>query len=117
MVIVLIATRYQTILNWIQNVNYPNISSIGIMKQNGPKIYLYVESELSYQEIIYLFKEAINKQGGAVYVYEFYGIYNGMIDYNAYMSETSKKTMKYYQSIKKDITDLEILDYKKAHSL
>ena len=40
-----------------------------------------------------------------------------MIDYNAYMSETGKQTMKYYQSIKKDITDLEILNYQQAHSL
>ncbi|MFR1297214.1 MAG: hypothetical protein ACLSBH_18260 [Coprobacillus cateniformis] len=48
MVIVLIATRYQTILNWIQNIAYQEISSIGIMKQNGPKIYLYVDSQLSF---------------------------------------------------------------------
>ena len=117
MVIVLIATRYQTILNWIQNIAYQEISSIGIMKQNGPKIYLYVDSQLSFQTIIRLFKQTIQKQGGAAYVYEFYGIYNGMIDYNAYMSETGKQTMKYYQSIKKDITDLEILNYQQAHSL
>ena len=87
------------------------------MKQNGPKIYLYVDSQLSFQTIIRLFKQTIQKQGGAAYVYEFYGIYNGMIDYNAYMSETGKQTMKYYQSIKKDITDLEILNYQQAHSL
>ena len=117
MVIVLIATRYQTILNWIQNIAYQEISSIGIMKQNGPKIYLCVDSQLSFQTIIRLFKQTIQKQGGAAYVYEFYGIYNGMIDYNAYMSETGKQTMKYYQSIKKDITDLEILNYQQAHSL
>lgn len=117
MVIVLIATRYQTILNWIQSATYIDISSIGIIKQNGPKIYLYVDSQLSFQDVIHLFKQAIQQQGGAAYVYEFYGIYNGMIDYNAYMSETGKQAMKYYQSLKKDITDLEILNYQQAHSL
>lgn len=84
MVIVLIAARYKKLLEWINNRNYEGIKAIYKIK---------------------------NVQGGMAYVYEFYGIYNEKIDYNAYISNKTKDTMRYYQTKIKDLTDKELHDF------
>lgn len=114
MVIVLVATRYTTLLRWIQETDYLNIASIDVIKRNGPKVYLYVDTNLTFREVCQAFKQAIKSHGGLMYVYELYSIYNGMIDYNAYMSEDTKSSMKYYQSQHKDITNEEIEKWKRT---
>lgn len=115
MVVVLVAPRYTTLLNWIQGYTYDNISTIDVMKRNGPKVYLYVDTQLPFYEVSRQLRMAIKNQGGLMYVYELYSIYNGMIDYNAYMSEDAKANMKYYQSQNKDITQEDIANYKRTH--
>jgi hypothetical protein len=115
MVIVLITARYAKILDWLCHETYEDISSIGIIKRDGPKVYLYVETDLSFHQICQQFKSVIKRQGGLMYVYEFYSLYHGMIDYNAYLSKEIKDNTKYYQSSKKDITEAEIELYKKKH--
>lgn len=113
MIVVLIASRYQKLLEWICGIEHDEIKSIQVIKQNGPKIFLYVETTLQQDDVHHLLKEEIKKQGGVMYVYELYGIFNGKIDYNAYMSEETKQSMKYYQTVHKDMTDQEIEDFKK----
>lgn len=115
MVVVLVATRYQTIVNWLQDSQHESIKSIGVIKRIGPKVYLYVDTILSFEEINRILRSMIKNHGGAMYVYEIYSVFNGKIDYNAYISVETKLTMKYYQTEHKDITEKEIEDYKKAH--
>ena len=99
MVIVLIAARYKKLLEWINNRNYEGIKAI------------YKIKNLDLKNIIKTFKKSISEQGGMAYVYEFYGIYNEKIDYNAYISNKTKDTMRYYQTKIKDLTDKELHDF------
>lgn len=108
MVIVLVAARYQTILSWLNQLENDAIASLCVIKRNGPKVYLYVETRLSFHDTIQLFHQCIYQQGGVNYVYQFYGIYHGMIDYNAYLSQKTKDKMPYYLSTQKDISDQEL---------
>lgn len=103
MIIVLVAARYQRILDWICED-----CSIQLIKQKGPKLFLYVETTDDYQTLIHSFHKRIKQQGGSSYVYQFYSLYNGMIDYNDYLSEETKNHMKYYQSQNKDLSEKEI---------
>lgn len=117
MVIVLIAARYQTILSWLYQLEHDALTSLYTIKRNGPKVYLYVDSCLSYKNIIQLFHQCIYQQGGANYVYQFYGIYHGMIDYNDYLSQETKDKMPYYLSKQKDISDEELKKFFKKESI
>ncbi|WP_028042888.1 hypothetical protein [Candidatus Stoquefichus massiliensis] len=116
MVIVLIAARYQTILSWLYQLEHDALTSLYTIKRNGPKVYLYVETKLSYQDIVRLFQQCIYQHGGINYVYQFYGIYHGMIDYNAYLSQETKDKMSYYLSNQKDISDKEINNFLKMRA-
>lgn len=111
MVIVLVSARYKTILSWL--LDQESISHIGVIKQNGPKIYLYVESQLSKIDVLSLMNHVIRQKSGGMMVYSLYTIYNGKIDYNAYLSNETKNQMSYYQKEKKDISNEEIENYKR----
>ena len=111
MVIVLIAARYKKLLEWINNRNYEGIKAIYKIKNVGPKVFLYIDTSLDLKNIIKTFKKSISEQGGMAYVYEFYGIYNEKIDYNAYISNKTKDTMRYYQTKIKDLMDKELHDF------
>lgn len=115
MVVVLVSSRYKTLLEWITSIENENIKHIGVIKKVGPKIYLYFDTSLSQNELHHTLKKQIVHSGGLMYVYELYGVFNGMIDYNSYMSEETKQSMKYYQTSKKDIDDQEIENYRKTH--
>lgn len=114
MIVVLISARYCRILEWIQGHQCSQVQSISCIKKRGPKVFLYVDTQLSYSELISLFKEIINAKGGSAYVYQFYTIYHGMIDYHDYLSEKTKQTMPYYQSVNKDLSDEEMGQYVKS---
>ena len=86
------------LLEWINNRNYEGIKAIYKIKNVGPKVFLYIDTSLDLKNIIKTFKKSISEQGGMAYVYEFYGIYNEKIDYNAYISNKTKDTMRYYQT-------------------
>lgn len=111
MVVVLIGARYKRLIEWINSDKYEGVESISIIKRNGPKIFFYVDTKLNLKTIIKLFKNRINEQGGAAYVYELYGLYNGKVDYHSYVSNETKDTMRYYQTKIKDLTDKELDDY------
>ena len=107
MIVVLVSARYKPILQWLQNAPIESIQSIEVVKQIGPKLFLYVDTTLSYSQIIQSFKQRIYESGGVMYVCQFYCIFNGMIDYNEYLSDETKLSMPYYQSQKKDILESE----------
>lgn len=111
MVVVLVATRYQKILNWIREAHYQDIESIDIIKQKQGQIFLYVKTSLLLQDVMKMFHKTIYQQCSGIYVYEFYGIYNGKIDFHSYLSSKSKDKIKYYHTNIKDITQKEIDEY------
>ena len=47
MVIVLIAARYKRLMEWINNRKYEGINGIYIIKIVGPKVFLYIATNLS----------------------------------------------------------------------
>lgn len=112
MVVVLISARYAKIISWLKKIENIKIKEIDIIKQVGPKVFLYVDTDLSYQAIIDQFKSTIKSQGGAMYVYEFYSIYKEKIDYNSYISAKTKDTMPYFNTKHKDLTGEELHNFK-----
>ena len=116
MVIVLVATRYQKILEWIQNASYENIKSIDVIKRNGAKVYLYVETTLSQGQVIKEFHRVVFEQCRGIYIYEVFGVYHGKIDFHSYLSDEAKDKMKYYHTKQKDISSSEIDKYKQSLS-
>lgn len=111
MVVVLIGARYQRLIEWINSGKDENIKSISIIKQVGPKIFFYVDTDLDLKTVTRLFKKWIVEQGGIAYVYELYGIYREKIDYQSYLSNDTKDKMKYYNTKNKDLTNQELDDY------
>ncbi|MEG0367217.1 MAG: hypothetical protein RR585_10300, partial [Coprobacillus sp.] len=75
-----IAARYKKILDWMQKACVDDMKSMDIIKQDGAKIYLYVDTELTVSETIYQFHQAIYQESKGVYIYQLYGIYNEKID-------------------------------------
>ena len=105
MIVVLVSARYQRILEWLSHEPIEAIKTIEVVKRVGPKIFLYVDTSLPYEKIIQSFRQRIISCGGIMYVYQFYRIFNGMIDYNEYLSDETKMSMPYYQSHHKDILE------------
>lgn len=116
MVIAFVSARYKTILEWLNQSKSEQVTHIGVIKRNGPTLYLYVETAYpTFHELFHYFDQVIKENGGMNYVYAFYSVYNGMIDYSVYLRPETKDSMKYYQSSRKDITHQEIENYKKSH--
>ncbi|MEG0275923.1 MAG: hypothetical protein RR630_02740 [Coprobacillus sp.] len=113
MVIVLISVRYKSLLELIMHHNHQNIHSIQVIKRDGGKVFLYIDTTLSQENVIRYLHGFIQKKCYGAIVYEFYGIYNGKIDFHSYLSDESKNKIKYYQTKGKDITSQEIELYLK----
>lgn len=111
MFVVLIAARYARILEWIQHTPCQDIHEIDVVKQVGPKLFLYVDTSLDFLKLVECFQKQICRSGGLSYVYQFYSLFQGKIDYNAYLPEETKKAMSYYQAVPKDLSDDEIKTY------
>ncbi|MEG0365902.1 MAG: hypothetical protein RR585_03640 [Coprobacillus sp.] len=111
MVIVLISARHKRILEWLKEDKPIDIQSISVIKHVSAKVFLYIDTNLSQDKIIRQFHSIIEKRCFGSLVYEFYGIYNGKIDFHSYLSSQSKNEMKYYQTSSKDITEKEISVY------
>lgn len=111
MIIVLIAQRKEKLLKWILNKEYRDISSINVIKKDHVKVFLYIETKLTFHEIERLLKQSISSQSDIDYVYQFYPLWNGLIDYAPYLSEGKKLKHKYYQQTQKAITEEELKDF------
>lgn len=117
MVVVLIGALYKRLLEWILSGDYEGINSINIIKRKGPKVFLYVDTALDFNKVTSLFKHNIKVQGGAAYVYEFYGLYKEKIDYQVYVSNEKKDTLKYYKKDFIDLSNEELEKFKKSKGL
>ncbi len=85
------------------------------IKTKGPRCFYYVEGEEGNPAIIYQTKKIINQLVGKMYVYEVYGIYNGMIDLLSYLPKEKKDSNKYYNQVSKDMSEDELHEWKKEH--
>ena len=91
MVIVLIAARYKRLMEWINNRKYEGINGIYIIKIVGPKVFLYIATNLDFETIVDTLKNSIKAQGGLAYVYEFYTIYRPKLKIRCVISILNKK--------------------------
>lgn len=117
MVVVLIGALYKRLLEWILIGEYEGINSVYIIKRKGPKVFLYVDTSLDFNQVTSLFKQNIKNQGGAAYVYEFYGLYKEKIDYQVFVSKEKKDTLKYYKKDFIDLSNEELEKFKKNRGL
>ena len=117
MVIVLIAARFKRLMEWINNRKYEGINGIYIIKIVGPKVFLYIATNLDFETIVDTLKNSIKAQGGLAYVYEFYTIYREKIDYNAYISAKVIDTMRYFNTKQKDLSNQELEDFLKSNNI
>ena len=90
---------------------------IYLIKQKGPKAFFYVKADLTNTNVVSYTKSAIRKNLENVYVYEVYGMYNGMVDLFDYFSEEKKQKEKYYNGLKKDLSDEELESWKQSQGL
>ena len=108
MIIAVISARFNRIMNILaHDENYHFI------KRTGPKLFYYVDGDTSH--LISKTKKLILKELGIMSVFEVYGIYNGMIDFTDYLPEEQKKESSYYNRTLKDISDLEVENWKKEN--
>lgn len=91
-------------LNTVEEYHY--------IKSKGPRCFYYIEGNEGDQVLLYKTKKLIVQMIGAVYVFEAYGIYNGMIDLFSYLPPQKKDKNKYYNQKKKDISDEELKAWK-----
>ena len=106
MVIVVISARFKRILDILSQ--YDNYH---LIKRTGPKLFYYIDGDTS--GIINKTKKIIIGVLGVMTVFEVYGMYNGMIDFTAYLSNEKKDETKYYNALNKDLSDEELENWKK----
>ena len=108
MVIVVISARFKRILDiFAQYENYH------LIKRVGPKLFYYVDGDTSH--LISKTKKIILNILGVMTVFEVYNLYNGMIDFTAYLPNKKKDESSYYNSVKKDLSDEELENWKKEN--
>ena len=84
-----------------------------LIKRKGPQLFYYVDGDTN--SLISKTKKLIVNELGVATVFEVYGIYNGMIDFTSYLSNEKKNESKYYNQIKKDISNEELENWKKEN--
>lgn len=109
MVVVLVSARAKKLIAWLNE----ELGCVGIIKQVGPKYFLYIDLNLTSSQLLQRCKTIVEKHAQGGLVYQFYTVYNGKIDYNSYLSNETKDQMDYYQQ-KADITHDEIEKYKRT---
>lgn len=87
------------------------VEGIYFIKRKGPKGYFYYKGNLPLVSVINLAKRTIRKELGGVYVYDVYGMYNGMTDVTPYLSIETKNKHGYYNQPLKELTQDEIVAF------
>ena len=105
----------KVILSFLRKGEY--LDGIYTIKVVGPKVFLYIDTNLDFETIVDTLKNSIKAQGGLAYVYEFYTIYREKIDYNAYISAKVKDTMRYFNTKQKDLSNQELEDFLKSNNI
>lgn len=112
MVVVIVSPVTHKIVNALNTVE-----DYHFIKSKGPRCFYYTEGKEGDAATIYKTKKLIVQLIGAVYVFEAYGIYNGMIDLFSYLPPEKKDNNKYYNQTKKDISDEELQAWKKENNI
>lgn len=86
-----------------------------LIKSKGPKGFFFIPSDISFHQAVKQTKALICQYVGSFYVFEVYGLYNGMIDLFSYLPDEKKNTEKYYTELKKDLSDEELEQWKTAN--
>lgn len=110
MVIVLVAGYHKILIPAILHIDMP----IYVIKENTTKVFFYIDTTLSKEEIFHCIKKAISQQCGNQYAYQLFTIYNGMIDLSDYLPTHLKDQNAYYQNPHKDLSKIELATFIKT---
>ena len=81
---------------------------IYFIKKKGPKGYFYYTGNKSLEELLSWAKRIVKEDLSSVYILDCYGLYNGMMDFVAYLPKEQKDRHPYYNNPKKELSDEEI---------
>lgn len=84
---------------------------IFFIKRKGPKGYFYYKGKLPLVSLLNLVKKIIRTELPPVYVYDVFGMYNGMTDVTPYLSVEMKNSKGYYNQKLKELTHEEIAEF------
>jgi len=87
------------------------------IKRKGPKAYFYYKGKLPLVNVLNLVKKTLRTDLPPVYVYDVYGMYNGMTDFTPYLAIETKNSKAYYNQAKKELTHEEIADFVQKNHL
>ena len=108
MVIAIVSVRFGKIISILsKHENYH------FVKRKGPQLFYYIDGDTT--NIIKNTKKIIVDVLGPMTVFEVYKLYNGMIDFTAYLSDETKNESKYYNQTNKDLSDEELENWKKEN--
>ena len=90
---------------------------IYFIKKKGPKGYFYYTGNKSLEELLSWAKRIVKEDLSSVYILDCYGLYNGMMDFVAYLPKEQKDRHPYYNNPKKELSDEEIEAFLVAKAL
>ena len=93
------------------------VDGIYFIKRKGPKAYFYYKGKLPLVSVLNLVKKTIVKELSAVYVFDVYGMYNGMTDITPYLSIETKNSKPYYNQPNKELSHEEIVAFVEANHI
>lgn len=82
-----------------------------LIKRVGPKGYFYYKGKLPLVSVLNLVKKTIRAKVSHVYIFDVFGIYNGMTDVTPYLSIETKNSKAYYNQTKKELSHEEIAEF------
>lgn len=86
-----------------------------LIKVKGPQLFYYIDKH--HDDLIRYTKKLIVEDIGPMTVFEVYGLYNGMIDFTAYLPQHRKDESVYYNRQKKDLSDQELAKWRREMNL
>ena len=90
---------------------------IYLIKRKGPKAYFYYKGKLPLVALLNFVKKTLRTELPPVYVYDVYGMYNGMTDYTPYLSIETKNKKDYYNTPRKELSHEEIASFVEEHHI
>lgn len=93
------------------------VEGIYFIKRKGPKGYFYYKGKLPLISILNLAKKTIRTELSSIYVFDVYGMYNGMTDVTPYLSRETKNKKEYYNQPKKELSHEEIVAFLEKNNI
>lgn len=108
MVIIIVSPKIEKIVNALKEYD-----EYMLIRKKGPRAFIYVNTtETNPAVVVRNAKKLIVHLITAIYIFEVYTLYNGMIDLFGYLPKEKKDVNKYYIQSRKDLSDDELAKWK-----